>query len=539
MSTIVTRAGKGSPLTNTEVDANFDNLNNDKYQEASVPTFGDVTIQSSSPQIFFKDTDGNQIGTVTQNNNLFITKSQGETSYGGYHFKLGSPAAGEADKFAINVSDDSSVRLYNTTGQARFFWDAANVKLKIGAGTAPSEVLDVLGNIKSSNNVLAGGSVESVSVVTTGDITAGTNLYAKDLFLGDSSPLITLTDTDNGGMIGKLAQQQSNLFMSVTGDGSHGQIQFFSNNGTDSRLRQSIGANGDLNVYQDDGATVGLKFKANTGRLGIGTVTPAAPLDVVGNANVSGEITCDTLASGVSTFTKSGDSGIIAEFYNDTTKVGFIKDRSELVSSLVLDPRTNGVGISATSNALIPTDLNGNLNTNLTNLGNVANKWKDLFLGGGVYLGGSTDAANKLDDYEEGTWTPTYTASTTSPVYTAEQTNGYYVKVGSLVTLTGRIKTSNITNTPAGDLRISGFPFTPINTSGGKQSGSVVVGDAKGFATGFFPSSGVVQDNAAFAFLNRRQSAAGNTLIIPANSALQTGSNLNDLSFSITYRTDS
>ena len=175
----------------------------------------------------------------------------------------------------------------------------------------------------------------------------------------------------------------------------------------------------------------------------------------------------------------------------------------------------------------------------MTNLGNVANKWKDLFLGGGVYLGGSTDAANKLDDYEEGTWTPTYTASTTSPVYTAEQTNGYYVKVGSLVTLTGRIKTSNITNTPAGDLRISGFPFTPINTSGGKQSGSVVGGDAKGFATGFFPSSGVVQDNAAFAFLNRRQSAAGNTLIIPANSALQTGSNLNDLSFSITYRTDS
>jgi hypothetical protein len=32
MSTIVTRAGKGSPLTNTEVDANFDNLNNDKLE---------------------------------------------------------------------------------------------------------------------------------------------------------------------------------------------------------------------------------------------------------------------------------------------------------------------------------------------------------------------------------------------------------------------------------------------------------------------------------------------------------------------------
>jgi hypothetical protein len=32
MSTIVTRAGKGSPLTNTEVDANFTNLNTDKLE---------------------------------------------------------------------------------------------------------------------------------------------------------------------------------------------------------------------------------------------------------------------------------------------------------------------------------------------------------------------------------------------------------------------------------------------------------------------------------------------------------------------------
>ncbi|HSG51710.1 MAG TPA: hypothetical protein VLA40_06355, partial [Rheinheimera sp.] len=32
MSTIVTRAGKGSPLTNTEVDSNFTNLNTDKLE---------------------------------------------------------------------------------------------------------------------------------------------------------------------------------------------------------------------------------------------------------------------------------------------------------------------------------------------------------------------------------------------------------------------------------------------------------------------------------------------------------------------------
>jgi len=38
MSTIVTRAGKGSPLTNTEVDDNFTNLNNDKLEIGGIFT---------------------------------------------------------------------------------------------------------------------------------------------------------------------------------------------------------------------------------------------------------------------------------------------------------------------------------------------------------------------------------------------------------------------------------------------------------------------------------------------------------------------
>jgi hypothetical protein len=40
VSTIVTRAGKGSPLTNTEVDSNFTNLNTDKIQVTGTPTNG-------------------------------------------------------------------------------------------------------------------------------------------------------------------------------------------------------------------------------------------------------------------------------------------------------------------------------------------------------------------------------------------------------------------------------------------------------------------------------------------------------------------
>lgn len=44
MSTIVTRAGKGSPLTNNEVDANFVNLNTDKIQVVGTPTSGQAVV---------------------------------------------------------------------------------------------------------------------------------------------------------------------------------------------------------------------------------------------------------------------------------------------------------------------------------------------------------------------------------------------------------------------------------------------------------------------------------------------------------------
>ena len=44
MSTIVTRSGKGSPLTNNEVDANFTNLNTDKVQVTGSPTSGQAII---------------------------------------------------------------------------------------------------------------------------------------------------------------------------------------------------------------------------------------------------------------------------------------------------------------------------------------------------------------------------------------------------------------------------------------------------------------------------------------------------------------
>jgi hypothetical protein len=46
MSTIVTRSGKGSPLTHAEVDANFNNLNSDKAEKAN--NLSDLTSASTA-----------------------------------------------------------------------------------------------------------------------------------------------------------------------------------------------------------------------------------------------------------------------------------------------------------------------------------------------------------------------------------------------------------------------------------------------------------------------------------------------------------
>ena len=63
MSTIVTRAGKGSPLTHTEVDANFTNLNTDKA--GYITGDGGTVTQSTSKSTAV--TLNKKCGTVTMN----------------------------------------------------------------------------------------------------------------------------------------------------------------------------------------------------------------------------------------------------------------------------------------------------------------------------------------------------------------------------------------------------------------------------------------------------------------------------------------
>jgi hypothetical protein len=76
----------------------------------------------------------------------------------------------------------------------------------------------------------------------------------------------------------------------------------------------------------------------------------------------------------------------------------------------------------------------------------------------GVHLGG-TGAANKLDDYETGTWTPFLDGSSTDPSLSYSSQVGAYEKIGALVHASFFINVSAVNSQGSGQLRIAGLPF--------------------------------------------------------------------------------
>ena len=80
---------------------------------------------------------------------------------------------------------------------------------------------------------------------------------------------------------------------------------------------------------------------------------------------------------------------------------------------------------------------------------------------------------NTLDDYEEGTFTPTIVGGTTAGVGVYSIQNGNYTKVGNLVTFRLYVNTSSHTGT--GATLIYGLPFTSNGTGNQLYSASITV----------------------------------------------------------------
>ena len=85
----------------------------------------------------------------------------------------------------------------------------------------------------------------------------------------------------------------------------------------------------------------------------------------------------------------------------------------------------------------------------------------------------STDA-NTLDDYEEGTWTPTVVGSTTAGTYETQTANGFYQKIGRDVTVRAQVQLAgSISAGGTGSYLFGGMPFN-IDVSDNAGAGSVL-----------------------------------------------------------------
>ena len=99
--------------------------------------------------------------------------------------------------------------------------------------------------------------------------------------------------------------------------------------------------------------------------------------------------------------------------------------------------------------------------TGTVDLGRSVAKWKDLYLSGGLKVGG-TGTANTLDDYEEGTWTINTSNLTTHGTIAI---TGTYTKIGNVVTVTAHQSQGQLSRSGTGG-HLTGLPFNPkANTS--------------------------------------------------------------------------
>jgi hypothetical protein len=221
---------------------------------------------------------------------------------------------------------------------------------------------------------------------------------------------------------------------------------------------------------------------------------------------------------------RTGSDGAILNFRKDGTTVGSIS--SAFSSSIAIDGAANRSGLYLATSSLVPRYNASNIDATV-DLGATSTRFKDLYLSGGVYLGG-TGAANHLDDYEEGTWTVALASTGTQPTYNFTSTSGggaSYIKVGRMVTVFFD-RYVNITVAGTGQAKITGLPFSSdlFSEYGGYSAVQFRASSAFGtssYVTGYVDGNGILVE-------------VGNGTTSAANWT--TGTNIR-FSGTVTYRT--
>ena len=189
MATITTRAGKGSPLTNAEVDANFNNLNNDKAENgvnADITALSAITGGIASPDSVDFDTAAS---VVRQTGRLKWNDSSGTLEVG----LKGSDVTLQVGQEVVTYSYNSDSSTINN-GEVVYIFSSASgnpaVKKFIADRTVDPEL--VIGVATEDISTSGNGYVTEFGVVRgidTSSFSIGDILYA------DASTAGALTNT--------------------------------------------------------------------------------------------------------------------------------------------------------------------------------------------------------------------------------------------------------------------------------------------------------------------------------------------------------
>ena len=177
-------------------------------------------------------------------------------------------------------------------------------------------------------------------------------------------------------------------------------------------------------------------------------------------------------ASGFSTHTAAANASLLLNRLTSDGDLVILRKDNVTVGSIgssgtgvYIDGGSAATGLRfADGGQIVPRRANADADTNV-DLGAGTNRFRNILLSGGIYLGG-IGSANYLDDYEEGYWVPAigFNGNTSGVTFTAPP-QGEYTKVGRKVTvIISFVLTSKGSN--SGNFTCS-LPFTSIGSGQG------------------------------------------------------------------------
>ena len=195
----------------------------------------------------------------------------------------------------------------------------------------------------------------------------------------------------------------------------------------------------DLSIVDSTGAlaTQGIRL-LNSGNVGIGTASPSSRLGVA-TSGADGAVLEQDL----------GDAGNSSRLFFKASgqTYGMFNNASDLRI-------TYGASPGSTSG------------TSFAKFANTGKYFRMESGTGGIQFQGNTGAANALNYYEEGTWTPVISRLNSAPTVSYSYRDGTYTRIGNMVYVFFDISAASISG-GSGYAIISGLPFTVNNNMAG------------------------------------------------------------------------